>query len=63
MRKAAQRQAKIGSEGESDLSSDDGGSDRESEVDDPDADERDTVMVGTDDRHELSQQQDYISFS
>lgn len=63
LRKAAQRQAKIGSEGESDLSSDDGGSTQESEVDDVDADGKNTGMAEVDESHDLSQQRDYISFS
>lgn len=66
MRKAAQRQAKIGSEDESDLSSDDGNSDGgasdgESEFDDDNND--DALMTGVDDSHALSQQQDYVAFS
>jgi len=60
MRKAAQRQAKISSEDESDLSSDDEVSIR---VDLADSDVEDTAMSGMDSRHELSQQQDFISFS
>lgn len=63
MRKVAHRQAKTGSEGESDLSSDDSGSDPESKIDDVDFDEGDAAMTGVEDSHELSQQQDYISFS
>lgn len=66
MRKAAQRQAKIviGSEDNSDLSSDDASvSDGQSEFDDLDADDRDATITGSDDYHDLTQQQDYISFS
>lgn len=57
----------MGSEGESDLSSDDGGSDgdasdHESELDEID-DATDVAMAGVDNSHALSQQQDYVAFS
>lgn len=63
MRKAAQRAAKVGSEDESDLSS---GDEDASEQDQPttvDSDGEDTAMSGTDNRHELTQQHDFIAFS
>lgn len=63
LRKAAQRQAKMGSEGESDLSSDDGASSHESEIDEVDDNMEDAVMSGSANTRELSQQQDFISFS
>lgn len=58
LRKAAERQAKNGSEDVSDLSSDD---DDENEVDSDVAEDID--MDDDDDSHELSQQQDFIGFS
>ena len=65
MRKAAQRQAKIGSEDDSDLSSDEENREEDPELDEVDSDvAEDALMGGSDeDSHELTQNQDFVAFS
>ena len=65
LRKAAAKQAKVGSEDESDMSSDDEEEDDNASFDDIDSDEAEDVIMGgvEDDNHELSQQQDFIALS
>ena len=64
LRKAAARSAKVGSENESDVSSDQDGSDGDVGFEDVDSDEAEDVIMGGDGyQHELTQQNDYIAFS
>ncbi|KAK3722191.1 hypothetical protein LTR37_002624 [Vermiconidia calcicola] len=66
LRKAAAKQAKIGSDNDSDLSSDEEDQQQDGAgFEDIDSDEAEDVMMGdaNDGGHELSQQQDFISFS
>lgn len=63
LRKAAERQAKMASENESDLSSDDEDQGNAS-MEDVDSDAEDVFMMDSgDDSHELTQQQDYVAFA
>lgn len=59
LRKAAHRQAKIGSDEQSDMSSDDD-EDHDENMDDVDSDAEDLFMGSGDDTHALTQQQDYV---
>ncbi|KAK0948254.1 hypothetical protein LTR29_000371 [Friedmanniomyces endolithicus] len=62
IRKAAKRQSKTGSDAESDISSD--AEDKIDEMDDIDSDDEDVILTGfSDNLHELSQQNDFISFT
>lgn len=63
LRKIAARQAKIGSEGEVDVSSDEEQQDEDNSLDDIDSDEAEDVMMGGADDGSLTQQHDYIAFS
>lgn len=58
MRKAAERQAKLASGGESDVSSDE-----EQFIIDVDSDVAEDLTGSDEDRHELTQQQDFVAFS
>jgi len=64
LRKAAARQARTGSENESDVSSDEEMQVDDHGVDDIDSDEAEEVMMADgDDDHALTQQRDFIAFS
>jgi len=64
LRKAAAKQAKVGSEDESDISSDEEDQ-TDTGFEDIDSDEAEDVIMGEnhDYGHELTQQQDFVSFS
>ncbi|KAK4560717.1 hypothetical protein LTR86_005296 [Recurvomyces mirabilis] len=63
LRKAAERQAKMGEDAESDLSSDEDVKDEE-DIADIDSEGEDVFLTGTDENsHELSQQQDFVGFN
>jgi len=59
MRKAAERQAKLASGGESDVSSDE----EQQDVMDIDSDVAEELTGSDEDSHELTQQQDFVAFS
>ncbi|KAK5174498.1 uncharacterized protein LTR77_001578 [Saxophila tyrrhenica] len=65
LRKAAAKQAKVGSEEKSDISSDEEDEEAEAGFEDIDSDEAEDVIMGNGDNygHELTQQQDYVPFS
>ncbi|KAK3675473.1 hypothetical protein LTR78_004556 [Recurvomyces mirabilis] len=63
LRKAAERQAKMGADAESDLSSDEDVKDEE-DIEDIDSEGEDVFLTGTgENSHELSQQQDFVGFN
>lgn len=63
LRKAAERQAKMDSLLESDLSSDEDNNNN-TDVEDVDSDEEGILMTGEDeDSHALAQQQDFVGFT
>lgn len=65
LRKAAAKQAKTGSENESDMSSDEEDQENDPGFDDIDSDDAEDVIMGddVDGSHELTQQQDFVAFS
>ncbi|EMC93583.1 hypothetical protein BAUCODRAFT_133464 [Baudoinia panamericana UAMH 10762] len=64
LRKAAERQAKISVDAESDISSEAGGDHDNGEMQDVDSDAEDVFMTGSDENsHELTQQQDFVSLA
>ena len=65
LRKAAAKQAKFGSQDESDMSSEEEEPENDAGPEDIDSDEAEDVMMADAEtnNHELSQQQDYIAFS